>query len=170
MGEAGEFTSIPTLDYELLSTNRKEEFIASLRNAVVNIGFLYLKNPPVDKAIISALIEYIPWLFDLPQEKKDKIAMANSEHFLGYSRLGKELTKGAVDQREQFDFANKWDGKGWTPGDPEYLRLFGEAQVCSMYNLSPEYSNSLYALSGQRNVIYPDSEMLWNAIYPKLRS
>ena len=125
----GEFTAIPILDYELLLTGKKDEFIAALRNAVVNVGFLYLRNPPIDKSNVNALIEYIPKLFDLPQEKKDRIAMTNSEHFLGYSRLGKELTKGAVDQREQFDFATKWDGRSWIPGEPEYIRLFGEAQV-----------------------------------------
>ena len=37
--------------------------------------------------------------------------MANSEHFLGYSSLGKELTKGTIDQSEQFDLATKWGGK-----------------------------------------------------------
>ena len=111
MGTAGEFTSIPILDYELLSNGRKDEFIAVLWNAVINVSFLYLKNPPIDKANTNALIGYIPKLFDLPWEKKDRIAMANSEHFLGYSSLGKELTKGTIDQSEQFDLATKWGGK-----------------------------------------------------------
>lgn len=128
-----EFTSIPILDFTLLSTGHKDEFISALRNAVIHVGFLYLKHPPLDKSNVDALIEYIPKLFDLPQEKKDKLAMVNSEHFLGYSSLGKELTKGAVDQREQFDFATRWNGKGWVAGEPEYIRLFGEAQVSYSY-------------------------------------
>jgi hypothetical protein len=41
--------------------------------------------------------------------------MTNSPHFLGYSRLGVERTKGAADQREQFDiatpFENRWDAR-----------------------------------------------------------
>ena len=55
--------------------------------------------------------------------------MANSEHFLGYSRLGAELTKGKVDQREQFDFATRHVCR-WKEGDPEYYRLWGPSQVC----------------------------------------
>ena len=55
--------------------------------------------------------------------------MANSEHFLGYSRLGAELTKGKVDQREQFDFATKHVCR-WKEGDAEYYRLWGPSQVC----------------------------------------
>lgn len=55
--------------------------------------------------------------------------MPNSPHFLGYSRLGAEITKGAVDYREQFDIATdhvcRWSG----PTDPDYYRLWGPSQV-----------------------------------------
>jgi len=53
--------------------------------------------------------------------------MINSPHFFGFSRLGAELTKGAVDQREQFDFGTRHECT-WKPGDPEYLKLWGNAQ------------------------------------------
>lgn len=46
----------------------------------------------------------------------------------GYSSLGSELTKGAVDQREQFDFGTPYECK-WKPGDPDYLKLWGPPQV-----------------------------------------
>ncbi|KAF8989788.1 iron/ascorbate oxidoreductase [Cyathus striatus] len=72
-------------------------------------------------------VSYIPQLFALPQEEKNKIQMKNSPHFLGYSRLGSELTKGQVDQREQFDFATKHVCR-WREGDPDYLRLWGPPQ------------------------------------------
>ncbi|KAH8118970.1 hypothetical protein DFH11DRAFT_1685995 [Phellopilus nigrolimitatus] len=124
---AGNFSSIPVLDYTLLSTGRKDEFISQLRHALINVGFLYLLHPPVDKALIDDLIAYAPRLFELPQEKKDAIRMANSPHFLGYSRLGAELTKGATDQREQYDLATDFESP-WKPGDPEYLRLCGPGQ------------------------------------------
>ena len=55
--------------------------------------------------------------------------MVNSEHFLGYSRLGAELTKGAVDQREQFDFATKHESRWKEPGDLDYYRLWGASQI-----------------------------------------
>ena len=126
-GDLGNFEAIPILDYSLLQTGRKAEFIDQLRNALINVGFLYLQNPPIDKVVFDAVLDYTPRLFDIAQEKKDKIRMANSPHFLGYSRLGSELTKGATDQREQFDFATRFECD-WKPGAPDYHRLWGNAQ------------------------------------------
>lgn len=125
---ASNFESIPVLDYSLLTTGRKTEFIAQLRHALINVGFLYLSNSPVDRATIDTLVSYAPRLFEISQAQKDAIRMSNSQHFLGYSRLGAELTKGATDQREQFDFATLHEC-AWQPGDPEYLKLWGNAQV-----------------------------------------
>ena len=124
MSTATDFSSVPVLDYTLLNEN-----IAQLRHALINVGFLYLSNHPVSQVDIDLLIDYIPKLFALPQEAKEKIRMVHSEHFLGYSRLGAELTKGAVDQREQFDFATKHECR-WKEGDPDHLRLWGPSQVC----------------------------------------
>lgn len=42
-------------------------------------------------------------LFQLPLETKLEIEMVNSPHFLGYSRLGAEITALKPDFREQFD-------------------------------------------------------------------
>lgn len=126
MSTATDFSFVPVLDYNLLNEN-----IAQLRHALINVGFLYLSNHPVSQADIDLLIDYIPKLFALPQEAKEKIRMVHSEHFLGYSLLGAELTKGVVDQREQFDFATKHECR-WKEGDPDYLRLWGDSQVCRL--------------------------------------
>ena len=129
MPTATDFSSVPILDYSLLNSPLdRTSFISQLRHALVNVGFLYLSNHPVSQANIDLLISYIPKLFALPQEAKEKIRMIHSQHFLGYSRLGAELTKGAVDQREQFDFATKHACQ-WKEGDPEYLRIWGPSQV-----------------------------------------
>ena len=92
------------------------------------MGFLYLSNHPVSQADTDLLIDYIPKIFALPQEAKEKIALVHSPHFFGYSRLGSELTKGVVDRREQFDFGTKLECR-WKEGDPDYLRLPGPSQV-----------------------------------------
>ncbi|KAG6860048.1 hypothetical protein C0995_016504 [Termitomyces sp. Mi166 len=122
------FSSVPILDWNNLTTN-KPLFIEQLRHALINVGFLYLANPPVAPESIAALIDYIPKLFGLPQEAKDAIRMANSPHFLGYSRLGAELTRGKTDRREQFDFGTKHETR-WREGAdvPEYYRLWGPSQ------------------------------------------
>jgi isopenicillin N synthase-like dioxygenase len=41
--------------------------------------------------------------FDLPLEQKLEIEMVNSKHFLGYARLGTEITAQKQDFREQCD-------------------------------------------------------------------
>jgi isopenicillin N synthase-like dioxygenase len=128
---AANFSSIPVLDYALVSDPaRKPEFISQLRHALINVGFLYLSNSPVAQRDIDSITEYyIPSLFALPQEVKDRIRMSNSPHFLGYSRLGAELTRGKTDYREQFDIATPHICR-WKSGDPDYLRLWGPSQVC----------------------------------------
>ena len=126
---AANFSSIPILDYNQVSDPIcRPEFIARLRHALINVGFLYLSNPPVAQHDVDALVDYIPRLFSLPQDAKDKIRMANSPHFLGYSRLGAELTRGKTDHREQFDIATPHTCR-WKSGDPDYLRLWGPSQV-----------------------------------------
>ena len=124
-----DFDAVPVLDLSL-STADRPAFLAQLRHALLNVGFLYLINHPVDNGLIDSLINtHVPALFALPQGQKDRIRMANSPHFLGYSRLGAEITKGAVDYREQFDIATdhvcRWTG----PSDPDYYRLWGPSQV-----------------------------------------
>ncbi|GBE80286.1 hypothetical protein SCP_0300010, partial [Sparassis crispa] len=123
------FSSIPILDYALLSSpDTRGTFVAQLRHALINVGFLYLSHAPVDPADVAAVAAYAPRLFDLPQAAKDRVRMARSPHFFGYSRLGAELTKGRADQREQFDFGTACDARPWRAGDPEYLRLWGPSQ------------------------------------------
>ncbi|KAI0320731.1 Clavaminate synthase-like protein [Amylostereum chailletii] len=125
---AANFTSVPILDYSLVaSPATRPEFISQLRHALINVGFLYLSNPPIQPAEFDELVEYVPRVFALPQASKDAIKMANSQHFLGYSKLGVERTKNEADQREQFDFATKHEC-GWKEGQPDYLRLWGPAQ------------------------------------------
>jgi hypothetical protein len=48
----GDFSTIPVLDYSLVTNDggvNKGKFVDELRHALVNVGFLYLSNAPVDK-------------------------------------------------------------------------------------------------------------------------
>lgn len=123
------FSSIPVLDYSLVTTARAE-FISQLRHALTDVGFLYLSNAPVSPSDISSLIDYIPKLFELPQVEKDKIRIAYSPHFHGYSTIGSEFTKGKVDRREKFSFGTPHRTR-WREGEgmEEYLRMWGPCQV-----------------------------------------
>ncbi|CAE6403605.1 unnamed protein product [Rhizoctonia solani] len=123
------FEEIPVLDWSLLSggSESRTKFISQLRSAMTEVGFLYLLNPPIDDYLVQSVIDYAPKLFDLPQATKDGLAMVNNESFLGYNRLGAEITKGSTDFREQFDFATPWKGQR-NPKGPDYERLWGPAQ------------------------------------------
>lgn len=83
--------------------NTKPQFLDSLREAIVNVGFFYIKNTCVNPAIQKMLVKKGIELLNLPLEEKLKIEMANSKHFLGYAKLGNEITAQKVDYREQFD-------------------------------------------------------------------
>jgi isopenicillin N synthase-like dioxygenase len=124
-----DFSSIPILDYSLLSSpTTRHLFISQLQHALINVGFLYLSNHPVPASTIDTLVSYIPKLFGLPQAEKEKIRMVHSPHFLGYSRLGAELTKGKIDIREQFDIGTKHETR-WKEGLPVHWKVWGPSQV-----------------------------------------
>ncbi|KAF4243938.1 hypothetical protein CNMCM6805_010449 [Aspergillus fumigatiaffinis] len=121
------FTNIPILDYgQTTRPDTRQEFLGQLRDALVNVGFMYLKNPPVPMTVQEKLVEKAKEMFDLPLEKKEQLAMVNSKHFLGYTRLGDERTTGKTDHRESFDFSTECLPPG--PEEPLYRNLRGPNQ------------------------------------------
>lgn len=72
----------------------------------MNVGFFYLQNAPISAQSQEQFIQKALGLFELPLEKKLEIEMVNSPHFLGYSRLGAEITALKPDYREQFDVSS----------------------------------------------------------------
>lgn len=139
---AQDFSAIPHLDYAQLSSDRPA-FLAKLREALVDVGFMYISNLPVAD-LIEEMKKQTRLFFELPLEEKLKLEMKNGvslsssssknladgivkPHFLGYSRQGNELTKGRVDNREQLDLGNERPCT-WEPGQPEYRRVWGPNQ------------------------------------------
>ncbi|KAJ7232660.1 hypothetical protein B0H12DRAFT_1261375 [Mycena haematopus] len=95
------------------SPELKPQFIRELQHALINVGFLYLSNVPVETAPLEA---YIPQLFALPRKPKTRSAWA-------------EFTKGRTDWREQFDIATPHVCRGVEGrGDPDYWTLWGPSQ------------------------------------------
>ncbi|CRL25501.1 Short-chain dehydrogenase/reductase SDR [Penicillium camemberti] len=93
-----------------------------LHRALTCIGFLYITNHDVPKDVISDLEHALPKLFALDPVEKDKVALYNSSHFLGYSQVGSETTAGVADKHEQFEFAPELPDL-WRLGLPLYERL-----------------------------------------------
>lgn len=99
---------------------------AQLRQVAHEVGFFYLTGHGVPEELIDRFLAQARTLFALPQAAKDAIAMVNSPHFRGYTRLGGELTGGTVDWREQIDIGPERVPLT-DPAEP-YLRLQGPNQ------------------------------------------
>ncbi|RVD86870.1 60S ribosomal eL20 domain-containing protein [Arthrobotrys flagrans] len=102
------FTSIPILDLSLArSEDTKPGFLNDLRHALIEVGFLYIKNTGISSELIDRVKKLGVEFFNLPEDEKLRLEMKNSPHFLGYSRLGNEITRFAVDWREQIDIGTE---------------------------------------------------------------
>lgn len=106
------FTSIPVLDLSLIeSPASKPIFLSKLRDALVLVGFFYLKNTSISADVQKAFVQKSIDLCNLPLEKKLEIDMVKSKHFLGYSRLGHERTARKLDHREMFDVSEEFNDR-----------------------------------------------------------
>lgn len=78
------FHSIPTLDLSLARRpETKAAFLRDLRYALLEVGFLYIKNTGIEDRLIRDVISEGKAFFDLPTEKKLEIEMKNAPSFLG---------------------------------------------------------------------------------------
>ena len=121
---ATSFVSIPVLDLSLADDpSTKTAFLADLRHAIIDIGFLYIKNFGIEQAFLDNVCAVGKEFFTLPTEEKLRIEMKNGPHFLGYSRLGNEITARKTDFREQVDIGTELPPP--TNEDPIYRWLYG---------------------------------------------
>ncbi|OAA60315.1 2OG-Fe(II) oxygenase [Niveomyces insectorum RCEF 264] len=128
MSASHTFSKIPELDLSWADDGiKKRLLLQQLRHALTDVGFLYVVNHGVPNAVISDMVELLPVLFALPANEKEKIALHNSPHFLGYSATGSETTAGKADWREQVEFATEHSDE-WTADQPLYERLRGPNQ------------------------------------------
>lgn len=65
------FKEIPILDMALASDPAtKPAFLADLRHALMEVGFLYLRNVGISDALFDQVISEGKAFFDIPQEEK----------------------------------------------------------------------------------------------------
>ena len=82
------FDTIPVLDLSLSRhPDTKSAFLASLRDALLDVGFLYIKHTGIDDALIQDVIEQGKAFFSLPQDHKLEVQMKNVPSFLGESQV-----------------------------------------------------------------------------------
>ncbi|KAI9810626.1 MAG: hypothetical protein M1827_006188 [Pycnora praestabilis] len=143
------FTSIPILDLSLArKPETKPAFLESLRHALLEVGFLYISNTGIDDTLTQDVICEGKAFFDLPMDVKVKIEMKNAPSFLGYSRLGNEITKFATDWREQIDLSTPHPLP--TSSDPLYANLRSPTQwphPTSLPRFRPVYETYIQRMS-----------------------
>lgn len=65
------FTSIPILDMALANDPAtKAAFLSDLRHALLEVGFLYLKNVGIPHELFQQVIKEGRAFFDIPMEEK----------------------------------------------------------------------------------------------------
>lgn len=116
------FNTIPILDLSLAdSSQTKPRFLQDLRHALLEVGFLYIRNTGISADLVQDVIKLGKAFFDLPEDKKLECEMKNAKSFLGYNKLGMEITRFKTDWREQIDLSTPHPVPG--PDEPLYRNL-----------------------------------------------
>ncbi len=87
--ETQTFTTLPILPLSAaLNPTTKPQFLADLRSALLNVGFLYLSDTGLPDTLVRDVISECKGFFEkLPQGEKEAIEMKNEKSFLGWSRV-----------------------------------------------------------------------------------
>lgn len=86
---------IPVLDFELYQPDdldkqeTTKQFLKQLYDTMHDIGFFYIRGHGVPLSLTQAAFKSTSEFFDLPLNEKAKIAMANSPHYRGFTRLSR---------------------------------------------------------------------------------
>jgi isopenicillin N synthase-like dioxygenase len=155
--EAGDFKNIPILDWNEKHT---EEFSKELRNVALNVGFMYLKNVDIPQDLLERMNSYSRRLFDLQTE--EKMAMRMNQAFLGYNQLGYEITRGKVDNREQFDFGP--DTNIEEDALPVYRRIYGKGVWPKESSIPGFHQDTILYIQLLTNISYEFLEVLLQAL------
>ena len=83
------FTSLPILPLRAaLDPATKPAFLAALRSALLNVGFLYLSETGLPRELVRDVVRECGRFFDeLPLEQKEAVEMKRQKSFLGWSRV-----------------------------------------------------------------------------------
>ncbi|MHA7306654.1 isopenicillin N synthase family dioxygenase [Arthrobacter sp. TMN-49] len=145
--------SLPVLDFSALSAGPEQAsaFRNDLRDAMHEVGFLYLTGHGIPQELTDSILSVSRQFFELPEDQKLAMENTHSPQFRGYTRVGGELTDGAVDWREQIDIGVERDTVQRGDGVPNYWRLEGPnlwpAGLPEMRSIVSEWTERLSTIS-----------------------
>jgi isopenicillin N synthase-like dioxygenase len=130
MTDHGEAPALPVLDLSRLDAGGRSrlDFLAELRAVARRIGFFYVVGHGVTPELTGEVMRQARRFFDLPEAEKLAVEMVRSPHFRGYTRIGREITRGQADRREQLDVGAERLAVPSGPGVPAWTRLQGPNQ------------------------------------------
>lgn len=103
------FSSIPVLSLaQAHKESTKPQFLKDLREALLNVGFLYLVDTGIPQDLYDGVCKQGIDFFDLPDEEKARIDMVNEPSFLGYSKVHAD-----VPRIVQHNTPNTTDSSAW---------------------------------------------------------
>ncbi|MEO7146643.1 MAG: 2-oxoglutarate and iron-dependent oxygenase domain-containing protein [Terrimesophilobacter sp.] len=119
--------SLPILDLSDLDSGADgaERFREQLRQVTHDVGFFYLVGHGVEQTLINDILDVSRRFFELPDDDKLAIENVHSPQFRGYTRVGRELTNGDVDWREQIDIGEERAEVPRGDGVADFWRLEG---------------------------------------------
>lgn len=122
--------SLPVLDLSRFggTTAQRESFLQDVRDAAFGPGFFYVTGHGVANDLIDEVLAASRRFFALPEADKLAIEMVKSPHFRGYTYVGRELTRGRPDWREQLDIGAEREASPFNPAAPAWTRLQGPNQ------------------------------------------
>ena len=122
--------ALPVMDLRRLDVGGQSrlDFLAELRSVARQIGFFYVVGHGVPPGLVDEVMHQARRFFDLPEADKLAIEMVRSPHFRGYTRIGREITRGRPDWREQLDVGAERSAVPPGPGVPVWARLQGPNQ------------------------------------------
>jgi len=129
------FDKIPVIDIApLLDGNDKHAVAKQIREALSNIGFMYVKNHGIDRDFVDSVFDIARRFFDLPMEQKMKLHISKSDVALrGYIEpFGENTDPGKTkDLKECFDIGPDREAiegpffgpNPWPSAMPEFQKL-----------------------------------------------
>lgn len=127
---------VPVLDLStarLADGSRNPEFIERLRRAAHEVGFFQIVGYGADPQVPQHLLDTVAEFFRRPEEEREALSNLNSPAFRGYTSLGKEITRGRPDSREQIDYGPERPALDVAPEDNAYWKLQGPNQWPAEY-------------------------------------
>lgn len=122
--------TLPVLDLRAFDAGleARRRFVDALGAAARDAGFFYLVGHGIADDLGRTAFALSRRFFALPEAEKRAIEMVHSPHFRGYTRVGRERTRGQPDQREQLDVGLEATALAHVPADRPWLRLQGPNQ------------------------------------------